>query len=99
MKIGVEVDTEAPWKRLRRQTSLDGLVVLQIWKVLESEIGKLEGGTQVWTGSPLVYARTGGIVKDDAFILMEIEAVEPHLWLEAETGGGALAAVQGFHSK
>ena len=62
----------------------------QIWKFLESKVGKPENETSVWTGSPLVYARIDGIIKDDAFILMEIEAIEPHLWLEAGSGGEAL---------
>ena len=62
----------------------------QIWKFLESKVKKLESETKTGTGRGLVYARIDGIIKDDAFILMEIEAIEPHLWLEAKTGGGAL---------
>ena len=62
----------------------------EIWKFLESKVQKPESGTQSQTGRGLVYARVDGIMKDDAFILMEIEAIEPHLWLEAEAGGGAL---------
>ena len=62
----------------------------QIWKFLEGKVGKPENETKVRTGSPLVYARIDGIIRDDAFILMEIEAIEPHLWLEAEAGDGAL---------
>ena len=62
----------------------------QIWKFLESKVKKQENETDVQTGKGLVYARIDGIMRDDAFILMEIEAIEPHLWLEANTGGEAL---------
>ncbi|KAL8787763.1 MAG: hypothetical protein Q9195_007632 [Heterodermia aff. obscurata] len=41
-------------------------------------------------GSPLVYARVDGIMRGEKFILMEVEAVEPHLWLEAKSGSLAL---------
>ncbi|CAF9902789.1 MAG: hypothetical protein HETSPECPRED_000007 [Heterodermia speciosa] len=41
-------------------------------------------------GSPLVYARVDGIMRGDQFVLMEVEAVEPHLWLEAKSGSLAL---------
>lgn len=41
-------------------------------------------------GSPLVYARVDGIMRGDKFVLMEVEAVEPHLWLEAKSGSLAL---------
>ena len=51
-----------------------------------------EGGE--WKGSlhrkRIVYARIDGIIKNNAFILMEVEAIEPQLWLEAKTGGVAL---------
>ena len=40
--------------------------------------------------SPLVYARVDGIMREDNFVLMEVEAVEPHLWLEAKSGSLAL---------
>ena len=38
----------------------------------------------------LAYARVDGIMRGDKFVLMEFEAVEPHLWLEAESGSVAL---------
>ena len=38
----------------------------------------------------MVHARIVGIIKEDAFIFMQIEAIEPHLWLESKCGGGAL---------
>ena len=62
----------------------------EIWKFLESKAKKPENGTEISAGRGLVYARVDGIIKDDAFILMEIEAIEPHLWLEAKSGGEAL---------
>ena len=62
----------------------------QIWKFLESKVKKPDNESKARTGRGLVYARIDGIIKDDAFILMEIEAIEPHLWLEAKTGGEAL---------
>ena len=62
----------------------------RIWKFLESKFKEPESETKTQTGRGLVYARIDGIIKDDAFILMEIEAIEPHLWLEAKTGGEAL---------
>ena len=31
-----------------------------------------------------MYARIDGIVRGEDFVLMEIEAIEPHLWLEAD---------------
>lgn len=40
--------------------------------------------------SVLIYARIDGVMQDNAFILMEVEAIEPHLWLEAKTGNEAL---------
>ena len=42
------------------------------------------------TRRELAYARVDGIIKDETFILMEIEAIEHHLWLEAKSGGEAL---------
>ena len=33
----------------------------------------------------LVYVRIDGIMKGDVFIPMEIEAIELHLWLEADS--------------
>ncbi|KAK5190875.1 hypothetical protein LTR72_000686 [Exophiala xenobiotica] len=34
-------------------------------------------------GAPLGYCRIDGVVRDDgSFVMMEIEAIEPHLWLE-----------------
>ena len=62
----------------------------RIWKYLESKLKKLEEETVVQKERGLVYARIDGIVKDDAFVLMEIEAIEPHLWLEADSAVGAL---------
>lgn len=62
----------------------------RIWEFMESKANKTQNEAKVRTGRGLVYARIDGIIRDDAFILMEIEAIEPHLWLEAKTGGGAL---------
>lgn len=62
----------------------------EVWKFLENKAKKRENGTKICAGRGLVYARIDGIIKDDAFILMEIEAIEPHLWLEAKAGGEAL---------
>lgn len=62
----------------------------QIWKFLESKVMKPENATGIQTRGGLVYARIDGIITDDAFILMEIEAIEPHLWLESKSGGEAL---------
>lgn len=62
----------------------------RIWKYLESKVNEPGNKTKTRTRRGLVYARIDGIIKDDAFILMEIEAIEPHLWLEAKSGGGAL---------
>ncbi len=68
----------------------------QIWKFLESKVKKPEKEKEFQVGRGLVYARIDGIIKGDAFILMEIEAIEPHLWLEAKTGGGALEQLCGI---
>ena len=65
----------------------------QIWRLLESKVKKPNIETGIQTARGLVYARIDGIVKDAAFILMEIEAIEPHLRLEAKTGGGALEQI------
>ena len=62
----------------------------RIWKYLESKVQKLENESDIQKGRGLVYARIDGIIKDDTFVLMEIEAIEPHLWLEAESAVGAL---------
>lgn len=61
----------------------------QVWKLLESKVKNADIGKGIQTARGLVYARIDGIVNNAAFILMEIEAIEPHLWLEAKTGGGA----------
>lgn len=68
-------------------------VAQQIWKLLESKVKNSDIETGIQTARGLVYARIDGIVKDAAFILMEIEAIEPHLWLEAKTGGEALEQI------
>ena len=44
----------------------------------------------------LVYARIDGIMRGDEFVLMEVEALEPHLWLEAESGARALEELCGI---
>ena len=65
----------------------------QIWKLLESKAKKPNIETGIQTSRGLVYARIDGIVKDDTFILMEVEAIEPHLWLETKSGSGALEQI------
>lgn len=65
----------------------------QIFRLLESKVKKPNIETGIQTARGLVYACTDDIVKDAAFILMEIEAIEPHLWLEVRTGGGALEQI------
>ena len=65
----------------------------QIWRLLESKVKEPNIETGIQTARGLVYARTDDIVKDAAFILMENKAIEPHLWLEAITGGGALEQI------
>ena len=67
-----------------------GEAAQEIWKFLESKAKKLEKEGNIWTRRELVYAPVDGIIKDDAFILMEIEAIEPHLWLGAKSGSEAL---------
>lgn len=62
----------------------------QIWKFLETKVKKPAKEGNICTGRGLVYARIDGIITNDTFILMEIEAIEPHLWLEARSGSGAL---------
>ena len=58
---------------------------MRIWRFMEK---KFAGGDR---RCGLVYARIDGIMKDNkVFVLMEVEAVEPHLWLEADSGKGAL---------
>lgn len=57
---------------------------IRIWRFMDEKFAEADrrGG--------LVYARIDGITKDRMFVLMEVEAVEPHLWLEAASGKGAL---------
>ena len=44
--------------------------------------------------SSIVYARIDGVIRDDgAFVLMEIEAIEPHLWLETTKTPGCREAL------
>ena len=38
----------------------------------------------------IVYARIDGIMKGDEFLLMEVEAIEPHLWLETDAGAHSM---------
>ena len=59
-------------------------VATRIWRFMEEKFagGNGRGG--------LVYARIDGIMKEKKFVLMEVEAIEPHLWLEADSGKGAL---------
>lgn len=48
--------------------------------------GSLKGGA--------VYARVDGVIRDDgAFVLMEVEAIEPHLWLETADAPGCKEAL------
>ena len=68
-------------------------VAQKIWQFLESKVKKPDNETGVQTGRGLVYARIDGIIKEGAFILMEIEAIEPHLWLESKSGAQALEQV------
>jgi glutathione synthase/RimK-type ligase-like ATP-grasp enzyme len=39
-----------------------------------------------WIPSPLLYARVDGVEVDGRFVLMELEVVEPSLFLEAGDG-------------
>ena len=57
---------------------------MRIWKFMEEKFAGPDrrGG--------LLYARIDGIMKNKRFVLMEVEAVEPHLWLEADSGKEAL---------
>ena len=45
---------------------------------------KFVAGSEEERGKGLVYARIDGIMRGEDFVLMEIEAIEPHLWLEAD---------------
>ena len=65
----------------------------QIRGSLESMVKKPDNETGIQTARRLGYARIDGILKGDAFISMEIEAIELHLWLEAKTGGKALVQI------
>ena len=65
----------------------------QICRLLESKVKKPNIETGIQTARGLVYVRIDGIVNNVAFILIKIEAIEPHLWLEAKTGGGALVQI------
>ena len=40
--------------------------------------------------SKLVYARIDGVMHGNTFVLMEVEAIEPHMWLEKKTGTEAM---------
>lgn len=49
-------------------------------------------GTSLKGGA--VYARVDGVVRDDGtFVLMEVEAIEPHLWLETADAPGCKEAL------
>lgn len=41
-------------------------------------------------GGGLAYLRIDGILREKAFILMEVEAIEPELWLDTDTGAEGL---------
>ena len=64
-------------------------VAQQIIRYIGAKVVKCDHYYDV-EGSPLVYARVDGIMRGDKFVLMEVEAVEPHLWLEAKSGSLAL---------
>lgn len=51
-------------------------------KVVEDEMSKL------------VYTRIDGVMHGDTFVLMEVEAIEPHMWLEKKTGTAAMEALK-----
>ena len=47
---------------------------------------QFEAGSEEGRGKGLVCARIDGIMRGEDFVLMEIEAIEPHLWSEANNG-------------
>ena len=57
-----------------------------IMRYLEAAVEKTDNRGKDLKGKGLVYARIDGIMKGDVFLLMEVEAIEPHLWLEVEGG-------------
>ncbi|KAL2051647.1 hypothetical protein ABVK25_008061 [Lepraria finkii] len=46
---------------------------------------KFDAVSEEGSGKGLVYARIDGIMRGEDFVLMEFEAIEPHLWLEADS--------------
>lgn len=52
---------------------------------LQSRFGRNETNEK-----QLLYARIDGIMKGEAFCLMEVEAIEPELWLDSENGARGL---------
>lgn len=62
----------------------------KVWKYMDERFKRPENEAKGGQRRRLIYARIDGVMQDNAFILMEVEAIEPHLWLEAKTGNGAL---------
>ena len=74
------------------QNALDA--ARKILQYLEAKFEKSEKEAKSPMGRRLVYVRIDGIMKDGSFILMEVEAIEPDLFLEEESGALALEGLR-----
>ena len=63
-------------------------------RYLEHKFRKGEEGTLSATDGRLVYTRIDGVMHANAFVLMEVEAIEPHMWLENKTAAKAFEEIR-----
>ena len=57
---------------------------------LHGKIKDLDLAASDGSKKALVYARIDGVVREGRFVLMEVEVIEPHMWLEKENGYEAM---------
>lgn len=66
--------------------------IMVAYEIIEHLENMFPSGSDLKGGA--VYARVDGVVRDDGtFVLMEVEAIEPHLWLETADAPGCKEAL------
>lgn len=63
---------------------------------LQSRFGINREGRNETNAQQLLYVRVDGIMKGRAFYLMEVEAIEPELWLHSGNGAGRIEQLCGI---
>ena len=85
---GTVSSTSSPTRKTHRRS-----ISSKIKEMLASHQAAPKPSTET-SPNPIVYARIDGVVREDGkFVLMEIEAIEPHLWLETALTPGCKEAL------